>query len=128
MRHHSPIGPTGAQVAHTVREHRTTQGWTTETLAAEVTHRGVPLQPTAITKIEKAQRRVTVDELAALAAALDTTPNALLLPTNVDRDQPVHTTGRTPMRAADAWDLFTTATTDKGRRERSLPWWLRAPG
>ncbi|MBB6172190.1 transcriptional regulator with XRE-family HTH domain [Nocardiopsis mwathae] len=124
---HTPIGPTGAHAARAVREHRANQGKTTEALADELTRLGVPLQATAITKIEKAQRKVTVDELAALATALNTTPNALLLPTNVDRDRPLRVTGcATPMRSAYVWDWFTTGTGVNGRRERSLPWWLRA--
>ncbi|OYN82964.1 helix-turn-helix domain-containing protein [Mycolicibacterium sphagni] len=41
---------------------------------------GVPIHRTALGKIEKGERDVTVRELVAIAAALDTSPLALLFP------------------------------------------------
>lgn len=49
-------------------------------LASEVEELGVPMTASTITKIEKQGRRVTVDELVALAAALDVSPVTLMLP------------------------------------------------
>lgn len=52
----------------------------TAALSSRLAELGQPIQDTGITKIEKGDRRVDVDDLIALALALDVTPNALLLP------------------------------------------------
>lgn len=66
-------------MAENVRRLRDAQKLTTAGLAERVTARGVPMLPTTVTKIEKTNRRVTVDELAALADALNVAPASLLL-------------------------------------------------
>jgi transcriptional regulator with XRE-family HTH domain len=66
-------------VADNVRRLRDIRRLTTAGLAERVSARGVPMLPTTVTKIEKKNRRVTVDELAALADALNVAPAALLL-------------------------------------------------
>lgn len=66
-------------MAENVRRLRDAQKLTTAGLAERVSARGVPMSPTTVTKIEKTSRRVTVDELAALADALDVAPASLLL-------------------------------------------------
>lgn len=71
---------------------------------AEVLGRlGVPLLPSAVTKIETGGRRVDVDELVALSAALNVSPSRLLLPDS-DRsfDDVVLAPGLT-VAAIDAW-------------------------
>jgi 8-oxo-dGTP pyrophosphatase MutT (NUDIX family)/transcriptional regulator with XRE-family HTH domain len=72
-------GPTGRRVAANLRQIRNIRGLSTARLASAVSDLGQPLWPTAITKIEAGDRRVDVDDLVALAIALDTTPNRLLL-------------------------------------------------
>lgn len=62
-----------------MRRLRDVRRLTTAGLAERVGARGVPMSPTTVTKIEKKSRRVTVDELAALADALDVAPASLLL-------------------------------------------------
>lgn len=74
----------GRQVAANVRRLRDGRQLTTGGLAELVTAQGVPMSPTTVTKIEKHSRRVTVDELAALAEVLDVAPAALLLPADAD--------------------------------------------
>lgn len=122
-RTHSTVGRTGSQVARNLRRFRTFRGITTEALAEQVANRGVPIQASAITKIEKEQRRVSVDELMALAVALNVTPNSLLLPTDVDRDQPVEITGLREserIAAGYAWHWANWARTAR-RRCRTPP-------
>jgi transcriptional regulator with XRE-family HTH domain len=68
------------------REHRE---WSYERLAQEMTAAGCPIQGSAIYKIEKGSppRRVTVDELVALATVLERDINDLLTPMEIiERD------------------------------------------
>lgn len=67
-----------------MRRLRDTRQITTGGLAELVSAHGVPMSPTTVTKIEKHSRRVTVDELAALAEVLDVAPAALLIPADAD--------------------------------------------
>jgi hypothetical protein len=58
---------------------------TTEALAKRVEElQGFPMHPTTITKIEKGDRKVTVDEWLTFAAALNVPPALLLLPLGTD--------------------------------------------
>ncbi|MFI6334161.1 helix-turn-helix domain-containing protein [Streptomyces sp. NPDC050535] len=74
---------------------------TTEQLADQVTRLGRPMRANTITKIEKGQRRVDVDDLMALAVALDTSPGRLLMPPTLVGDVEL-TSGKT-VSALDAW-------------------------
>jgi hypothetical protein len=69
---------------------------TTEQLTVKVTDYGRPMRANTITKIEKGQRRVDVgDPVAlALALALETRPDALLLPPTIADDHLQLTEGR----------------------------------
>jgi transcriptional regulator with XRE-family HTH domain len=58
------IGIEGALSAR-IAEERKRRGWTYERLAEEMTAVGCSIQPSAIFKVERAARRITVDELAA---------------------------------------------------------------
>lgn len=83
------IDATGQTVAANVKRLRTDLGLTTAQLAERLEALGRPILANAITKIEQRQRRVSVDDLMALATALSATPNALLLPADVgERSQP----------------------------------------
>lgn len=53
--------------------------WSQEQLADAVSKLGVPLHATAITRIERGARRITAEELTAVALALEVTPLALLV-------------------------------------------------
>jgi transcriptional regulator with XRE-family HTH domain len=65
-------------VARRVRSLREERQWTQAQLADRMNDLGEPLHQTAVAKIEAEDRRVTVDELFVLAAALDVSPVALL--------------------------------------------------
>ncbi|MDO0937406.1 helix-turn-helix transcriptional regulator [Streptomyces sp. DG2A-72] len=101
-RRHSETGPVGDQVADNVAEIRRRRRMTTKQLAEAVGEMGVPMTASTVTKIETQGRRVFVDELVALAAALDVTPAALMLPGR-DPRQPVWMGEPMPWRRAWRW-------------------------
>lgn len=80
-RRHSVNGPIGKQVGEALARERNARRLTTAGLAEEVDGLGVAMTASTVTKIEKQDRRVTVDELIAFAVALDVSPVTLLLPT-----------------------------------------------
>lgn len=56
-----------------------------------------------LTKIEQGRRPVDADDLVALALALDTTPNRLLLPEGAANDEYVKPTENLEMNEGTAW-------------------------
>ncbi|MFF0598069.1 helix-turn-helix domain-containing protein [Streptomyces antibioticus] len=72
------IGETGAHVAAAVAEHRQSRRWDQAHLAARVTEAGRPMSTSVLGKIEAGGRRVDVDDLVAIAAALGIPPARLL--------------------------------------------------
>lgn len=73
-------GPASVRVARNIRRIRRASEITTYQLAAAVTGLGVPLDASAVTRIENLGRSVNPDELTAFALALGVTPNHLLMP------------------------------------------------
>lgn len=73
-------GPVGRRVAERVRGHRENRGFSLGTLSSRLAAYGRPILPSGLNKIEQGHRRVDVDDLVALAAALETTPSELLDP------------------------------------------------
>ncbi|WP_406444585.1 helix-turn-helix domain-containing protein [Streptomyces sp. NBC_01613] len=71
-------GPAGERVAANVRSLRETRGLTVRSLSEALGEAGHPLNRWAVAKIEQLERHVTVDDLAALATVLKTTPQRLL--------------------------------------------------
>ncbi|MCZ0986442.1 helix-turn-helix domain-containing protein [Streptomyces diastatochromogenes] len=65
------IGPYGIRAARTIEILRTERGLAQRELAAHVTALGRPMSNTMLSRIERAQRRRDVDDLVALAQALD---------------------------------------------------------
>ncbi|MEV7441994.1 helix-turn-helix domain-containing protein [Streptomyces sp. NPDC091204] len=86
------LGPTSRAVADNLRRLREARGLSLRALSADLKRRGHSLSADALNKIENGRtpeagteppkhvRRIDVDDLTALAAALDVNPNALLLP------------------------------------------------
>ena len=72
------VGPVGKQVAENVKTLRSRIP--VRELSARLESLGRPILPSGITKIEQGARRVDVDDLVALADALDASPLGLLLP------------------------------------------------
>lgn len=80
QRKKNPLGATGETVAANVRRLRTKHGLAFTELSAKLSELGRPIPPLGLRKIESLDRRVDADDLVALAVALGTNPNALLLP------------------------------------------------
>ena len=82
---------------------REKRGMTYEGLAKRMTDAGCPINQSAIFKIEKAEprRRITVNEIVALATVFGVTVNDLLLPRDLLED----------MRAAKLWQEWDAAET-----------------
>lgn len=72
------IGPAGQAAAHAIERTRTARGYSQRQLAARVTALGRPMTFTALSRIERTVRRCDIDDLVAIAAALETPPQALL--------------------------------------------------
>jgi transcriptional regulator with XRE-family HTH domain len=71
-------------------------------LSERLARLGVSLQPSGITKIEQGQRSVSVDDLVALAVALNVSPARLLLPDAYD-DSPAQLTPEVAVPSARSW-------------------------
>jgi transcriptional regulator with XRE-family HTH domain len=71
---------TNAAVGALVRSLRQQKGLSLEQLAATLATTGHPIGLNSLSKLETNARRITVDDLTALAAALDVHPAALLHP------------------------------------------------
>ncbi|NED31963.1 helix-turn-helix transcriptional regulator [Streptomyces sp. SID8499] len=95
---------TGRQVAANVRRIREARGWSTYDLARVLESAGRPIAPSAIAKVERAERRVDAGDLTALAAALKVNPSALLLPFTDSPAEVVEITGVGTVGADAAWD------------------------
>jgi transcriptional regulator with XRE-family HTH domain len=97
-------GPTASTVAANVRRLRAARGMTTYALSGAVKKAGRPITPSAVAKIEKMQRQVTVDDLAALAVVFGVSPAALLLPLDDSSGQVIEVTGAGSVSADVAWE------------------------
>lgn len=96
--------PTGRQVAENVRRVREARGWSTYDLARHLGTAGRPIAASAIAKVERAERRVDVGDLVALAVVLKVSPSALLLPLKDHPLETVDVTGVGSVSAEDAWN------------------------
>lgn len=95
-------GPTAEAVSKNIRRTREQRGLTIYELAAKLQAVGRPVAPSAVAKMERAERQVTVDDLVAVALALNTSPISLLLPA-VWGDVPVQLTTGQRLTARTAW-------------------------
>jgi transcriptional regulator with XRE-family HTH domain len=72
------LGAAGQKVAANAREMRHWRGMSTYALSARLAEIGWPIAAYGLTKIENGQRHVDVDDLVAIAGALDVPVTALL--------------------------------------------------
>jgi transcriptional regulator with XRE-family HTH domain len=107
------LGPTGSRLAENVKAIRERLPLTTEQLAQRITGLGRPMRANTITKIEKGQRRVDIDDAVALAVALEVNLTTLVLPYTTKGT--VQLTETTTVDAADAWNWA------DGRRPLRVP-------
>jgi transcriptional regulator with XRE-family HTH domain len=81
------IGEAGGHLAATVAALRQRLGWDQAHLAEQVTAEGRPMSTSVLGKVEAGARRVDVDDMVALAAALGVAPARLLPGDDVDAVQ-----------------------------------------
>lgn len=96
------MGPTGITVAENLARLRKARGYSTRQLSAELERRGRNISASGISRMEKGDRHVTADELAAFAVIYGVSPAALLLP--LTREGTVEVTGAGPVPASTAWE------------------------
>jgi transcriptional regulator with XRE-family HTH domain len=65
-------------LADLVRHHREQRGWTQAVLAERLEAQGLHLHPSAVTRIEKHDRGIGLDEALALLRALELSPATVL--------------------------------------------------
>ncbi|MEU2288048.1 helix-turn-helix transcriptional regulator [Streptomyces sp. NPDC013178] len=94
-------GPTAATVAANVRRIRERRGLTIYALSGALEKAGRPIAASAVAKIERMERQVTVDDLMALSVVLGVSPATLLLPADSRIDTEI--TGGGQVHARDAW-------------------------
>lgn len=95
-------GPTAKRVAENVERIRKARQMHQRDLSARLTEVGRPMLSTVISKIERGERRVDVDDLMALSLALNVSPNALLLPPT-SSNQTVDLTDAVALKTRTAW-------------------------
>lgn len=95
---------TGKAVAKNVRRIRELRGLSTYDLSRKLAEAGRPIAPSALAKVERAERRVDVGDLACLAVVLGVSPSALLLPMTDGPDKAVGVTGAGEVPALAAWE------------------------
>ncbi len=95
-------GPTAERVAHNVRAIRHRLGLDLADVSARLAGVGWPIALAQLSKLERGERRVDVDDLTALALVLDATPARLLLAAEAD-DEPLDLTPATTATRREAW-------------------------
>ena len=122
------IGITGETVRANVARVRKQQGLMLRDVSERLTDIGHPMAHNTVSEIERGARRVDVDDLMALAAALDASPAALLMPVG-EKDQEVAVTGHMgKLTCGRVWDWII------GRRPAGadpegwdlVVWWRRS--
>lgn len=120
---------------------RTARGQSTLKLSVAMEELGQPVPASGITRIEKGDRRVDVDDLVAFALALNVSPNALLLPPKWDYEQ-VNLTPEKAISTRTAWlwaegrspandygvspeEVEVTSGTDEDEEAREAEYWAQ---
>lgn len=73
-------------------------------LSVKLAEVGRPMLPTVISKVERCERRIDVDDLVAFALALDVSPLVLLLPRKGTGQEATPLTEQVEVSAANAWE------------------------
>jgi len=118
---------------------RTERRLTVRGLSAAMGRLGLPMLPSVITKTEHGERRVSVNEMVALALVLNVPPTRLMLPVD-DPDEQIWLVPCAPVTAKTAWrwaqaetsmtfgrlaDLHDPETRDDEFVRESVPKWER---
>ncbi|MBN7467086.1 helix-turn-helix domain-containing protein [Mycobacteroides abscessus subsp. massiliense] len=97
------LGATGRTVATNIARFRVQRGWKLSQLSARMTAVGRPMTGNTLSSIENHTRRADVDDLVAIAAALEISPSALLMPPTEDDED-----------GGSTWLIPTSAEPDPG--------------
>jgi transcriptional regulator with XRE-family HTH domain len=127
----NPLAATGQTVRTNIRRLREARSFGYAELARRLKATGRSIPELGLRRIEEGERRVDVDDLMALAAALEVSPSALLMPSTTAGDETVATavgdvaarrlwnwlTGEMPLAGETPSGVF-------GFISRSVPDWL----
>lgn len=91
------------QVGMNLAERRSARGMSLRELSALLDQIDCPVNPDGLNRIEKGRRKVTADELVALAIALRVTPNRLLLPADDTENEEIALTPSVVLTSGMAW-------------------------
>lgn len=106
----SELGPTGRALSEVVRQRREDLGLTYAQLSRRLTKNGRDIPTLGLRRIESCQRHVDVDDLVALAVALEVAPVTLLMPARVNAGVDVRVTGHhSPVPAERLWNWLTAS-------------------
>lgn len=97
------IGPIGEQVVRNIEEIREARGLSLRALSDRMKALARPILPSGLQSLTQRKRRVDVDDLVALALALEVNPNALLFEKDVDWDDILTLTPAVSQRAYSTW-------------------------
>jgi transcriptional regulator with XRE-family HTH domain len=100
----TPLGPVSETLMRNIKRIREAKRLTYVELSERLTNIGRPIPVLGLRRIERGERRVDVDDLAALAVVLSAAPVDLLVPGDADDGEPY---GVTP-------EVATTAGTARG--------------
>lgn len=103
------LGPTGRTAAPNIAARRRQLGLTYIALSRRLTHGGHDLSTLALKRIETGNRRIDVDDLMALAGALEVSPITLLMPPDATTHTPIQVTGQNPLPAKFVWNWLTAS-------------------
>ncbi|MET7781525.1 helix-turn-helix transcriptional regulator [Streptomyces mirabilis] len=97
-------GPTAERVAQNIRRIRRARNLDQKEVSALLKAIGRSMLPTVLSKIERGERRIDVDDLVAIALVLNVSPAALLLPPESgDRRVKLTDSHEIPSRTAWQW-------------------------
>lgn len=115
------LGSTGRTVSLNIARIRKDQRLTLRDLAGRLEKVGRRLAHTGISDIENGSRRIDVDDLLAIAAALDVSPVALLMPDTVNGSDEVTATGVGTTTARELWRWLTADSMGRPNAPRIHP-------
>lgn len=96
-------GPTTTRVQNNLKTLRKARGLDLADVSARLSELGHPISVSVLSKIEVGNRRIDVDDLVALALALNVSPTRLLLTADADSETTVALTQAESTTARDAW-------------------------
>jgi transcriptional regulator with XRE-family HTH domain len=124
------LGPTARVLAEVVRRRREELGLTYAQLSRRLTRNGRDIPTLGLRRLESCQRHVDVDDLVALAVALEVSPVTLLMPMDVTAGDCLIFTGFPDQIVAErAWQWLTASYPLTGPvmgfYSAALPFWER---